>query len=119
VSSPSLKPNREAIWFEAAQQPFADFGHELPDGLLLGNRKLVDCGDVFPRRDNHMAVNDGLRVRERNRMLRLDPDAIGVRRGFHTSNRRSVETVFLWPDRSCRDAAKCQAAKRGIFVNAV
>lgn len=66
----------KTIWLQAGKQPRADFAHQSPQDLLFRHGKLVDCSDVFARRDERVAVSDGIGGGDRERVLRLDPGAV-------------------------------------------
>ena len=72
-----VEPDAEGVRRQPGKQPRADFGDQFPEGLLLGCGKLVDGGDVLARHDECVTVCDGGGVGDRERVLRLDPDAGG------------------------------------------
>jgi hypothetical protein len=67
----------EGVWRQPREQARADFGDEIPEGLLLGYGKLVDGGDVPARHYHHVTVHNRGRVGKRDGVLALDPGACG------------------------------------------
>ena len=73
-----IKADAEAFRHEARQEARPYFADQIPQGLLLKNRELINRADVVARHNHRVAVRDGRGVGERDGVLRLDPEAGGV-----------------------------------------
>jgi hypothetical protein len=73
--------DREAVLNPMLKRPTARNGisrfRKLPDGTLLGDLQFVNRADVLRGTTSDVAVRDGVGVRERDRVIVLDPDAGG------------------------------------------